>query len=330
MLYSSWLKHVAVVDIVTVAAGFVLRAAAGAVAVDVRMSNWFVLVTVFGSLFIVTGKRYAELREIGEDAAAVRATLADYTVGYLRIVLTVSCGAALVSYCQWAFETADVAQADWPFYELSIVPMLTALLRYALVLEQGRGAAPEEVFASDRVLQLLGVVLGRRVRAGGVRPMSGSMRGVDAVLALTAGIDGWMSDDQGRRLYAAAARCRPGGRIVEIGSFRGRSTIVLASAAPDGVEVVAIDPHAGNDRGPQEIDGLRRRGGDGPGRVRGQPGARPAWPTGCATSPASPTSPTPPSPTRSTCCTSTAPTATARPGPTSATGAAASPTAGRC
>jgi len=156
MLYSCWLKHVAVIDIVTVAAGFVLRAAAGAVAVDVPMSNWFVLVTVFGSLFIVAGKRYAELREIGEDAAAVRATLADYTIGYLRIVLIVSCGAALVSYCQWAFETADVAGSDWPFYELSIVPMLTALLRYALVLEQGRGAAPEEVFASDRVLQLLG------------------------------------------------------------------------------------------------------------------------------------------------------------------------------
>ena len=84
-------------------------------------------------------------------------TLADYSIGYVRIVLTVSCGAALVSYCQWAFETRDLAGTEWPFYELSIVPMLTALLRYALVLEQGRGAAPEEVFASDRVLQLLGV-----------------------------------------------------------------------------------------------------------------------------------------------------------------------------
>ena len=157
MLYSSWLKHVAVVDIVTVASGFVLRAAAGAAAVAVPMSNWFVLVTVFGSLFIVAGKRYAELREMGEDAASVRASLADYSIGYLRIVLIVSCGAALVSYCQWALETADFAQSEWPFYELSIVPMLTALLRYALVLEQGRGAAPEEVFASDRVLQLLGV-----------------------------------------------------------------------------------------------------------------------------------------------------------------------------
>lgn len=77
------------------------------------------------------------------------------------------------------------------------------------------------------------------------------------ILALTVGVDGWMSDDQGRRLHDAAARCRPGGRIVEIGSFRGRSTIVLAASAPVGVEIVAIDPHAGNDRGPQEIDGYR-------------------------------------------------------------------------
>ena len=155
--YSAWLKHIAVLDIVAIASGFVLRAAAGAVAVDVAMSKWFILCTVFGSLFIVTGKRYAELRELGGGAAAVRTTLAEYSVGFLRIVLTMSLGAALVSYCQWAFETSETADDDIPFFELSIVPMLTALLRYALVLEQGRGAAPEEVFASDRILQLLGL-----------------------------------------------------------------------------------------------------------------------------------------------------------------------------
>ena len=155
--YSVWLKHVAVVDLVVIASGFVLRAAAGAVAVDVEMSKWFVLCTVFGSLFIVTGKRYAELREMGSDAGDVRPALAAYTPGYLRVVLTMSCGAAIISYCQWAFETKELSNSDLPFYELSIVPMLTALLRYALVLEDGHGAAPEEVFANDRVLQLLGL-----------------------------------------------------------------------------------------------------------------------------------------------------------------------------
>jgi predicted O-methyltransferase YrrM len=65
-----------------------------------------------------------------------------------------------------------------------------------------------------------------------------------------------MSPDQARRLYDAAAATHHGDTIVEIGSFRGRSTIVLASAAPAGVQIVAIDPHAGNDRGPQEIEGF--------------------------------------------------------------------------
>ena len=82
-----------------------------------------------------------------------------------------------------------------------------------------------------------------------------SLRTVDEALEASAGAEGWMTAEQGRRLYAAAARCRPGGRVVEIGSFRGRSTIVLASAVEPSVEVIAIDPHAGNDRGPQEIAG---------------------------------------------------------------------------
>jgi decaprenyl-phosphate phosphoribosyltransferase len=156
ILYSVWLKHIAVVDLVVVAAGFVLRAAAGAVAVDVPMSKWFVLCTVFGSLFIVAGKRYAELGEVGDGAGDVRPTLETYTLTYLRGVLTMSCGAAIISYCLWALETKELADTNLPFYELSIVPMLTAMLRYLLLIEQGHGGAPEEVFASDRVLQLLG------------------------------------------------------------------------------------------------------------------------------------------------------------------------------
>lgn len=75
------------------------------------------------------------------------------------------------------------------------------------------------------------------------------------VRACVAGVEGWLSDDQIQALHEAARGCPPGGRIVEIGSFRGRSTIVLASSAPADVEIVAIDPHAGNDRGPQEIEG---------------------------------------------------------------------------
>ncbi len=153
--YTLWLKRVPVVDVVTVAAGFVLRAAAGAVAVDVPMSRWFILCIMFGSLFIVVGKRYAELNELGDDAGT-RATLEVYSLNYLRMVLAVSLGGVLISYCVWAFETSAASTSDWPFYELSIVPMLMALMRYLLVLEEGGGAAPEEVFTSDRLLVVLG------------------------------------------------------------------------------------------------------------------------------------------------------------------------------
>jgi predicted O-methyltransferase YrrM len=89
-----------------------------------------------------------------------------------------------------------------------------------------------------------------------------TLRTFDEAWFAAADVDGWMTHDQGEALYDAAARVRPGGRIVEIGSFRGRSTIILASAAADGVEIVAIDPHAGNDRGPQEIDGYADAAGE--------------------------------------------------------------------
>lgn len=69
-------------------------------------------------------------------------------------------------------------------------------------------------------------------------------------------VSGWMTDDQARRLWDRAHELSPGQRIVEIGSFQGRSTIILATAAPPGVELIAIDPHGGNDRGPQEISGF--------------------------------------------------------------------------
>jgi len=158
LAYSVWLKHIAVVDIVTVATGFVLRAIAGAVAVDVPMSNWFLICISFGSLFIVTGKRYAELLEFGDDAPALRRSLDGYSVTYLRFVLGVAASVTLLSYCLWAFEKARLADTSWPMYQLSIVPMATALLRYGLVLDRGHGGAPEEVFLSDRALQALALI----------------------------------------------------------------------------------------------------------------------------------------------------------------------------
>lgn len=82
------------------------------------------------------------------------------------------------------------------------------------------------------------------------------------VLARVAHVEGWMTEDQARRLHDRAFDLGAGARIVEIGSFRGRSLIVLASAAAPGVEIVSIDPHAGSDRGPQEIAADQERGDD--------------------------------------------------------------------
>jgi predicted O-methyltransferase YrrM len=82
----------------------------------------------------------------------------------------------------------------------------------------------------------------------------------EEALRLIDGVEGWLSDDQARVLWDAARAVAAPGRIVEIGSFRGRSMIVLACAAPEGVELVAIDPHGGSDRGPQEIDADAQRG----------------------------------------------------------------------
>lgn len=154
--YSLRLKHVAVVDLALVASGFVIRAVAGGVAVDVPISEWFLIVTSFGSLFVVAGKRHGEFVEMGEERASTRSALGDYTLGYLRFVWMVSAAVAIAAYCLWAFEQAKAAHPIW--HQLSIIPFVLALLRYALLLDQGRGTAPEDILLADRTLQVLAAV----------------------------------------------------------------------------------------------------------------------------------------------------------------------------
>jgi decaprenyl-phosphate phosphoribosyltransferase len=158
-LYSSVLKHVAVVDLVAVAAGFVLRAVAGAAATEVPISDWFFIVTSFGALFMISGKRAAEAREMGDGAGGFRAVLDTYSASYTAYLRSVTSGAVLVAYCLWAFEKAGAVSNPpfVPWYQLSILPFVMAVLRYALVLDQGKGSAPEEIILSDRPLQLIGI-----------------------------------------------------------------------------------------------------------------------------------------------------------------------------
>ena len=155
--YSLWLKRIAVVDIVTVAAGFVIRAVAGAVTTGVPISDWFLIVASFGSLFVVTGKRTAESRAPRVHVTEVSATLPHYTDSYLAFLRTVSAGIVLVAYSLFAVEKAAFSASNVPWYELSILPFALGILRYALLVDRGEGAAPEDLLLKDRALQVIGV-----------------------------------------------------------------------------------------------------------------------------------------------------------------------------
>lgn len=155
--YTFGLKRIPVVDLVAVAAGFVLRAVGGAAAVDVPVSEWFFLVTSFGALFMVSGKRQGEAADLADEAATVRPTLGAYTPGFLAYLRAVFSGGLLIAYCLWAFSSAEARPDASLLFQLSIVPFGIAVLRYALLLEQGRGAEPEKLILSDRTVLAAGV-----------------------------------------------------------------------------------------------------------------------------------------------------------------------------
>jgi decaprenyl-phosphate phosphoribosyltransferase len=157
LAYSSWLKHEPVIDLACVAAGFVLRLIAGGLAVGVPISEWFLIVAAAGSLFMVTGKRSAELLELGDQAGEHRASLNSYSPSFLLYLRALSSGVALLGYCLWAFQSATAAHAP-VWYQLSIVPFALGVLRYALLLDRGAGGAPEDLVLSDPHLLAIGVV----------------------------------------------------------------------------------------------------------------------------------------------------------------------------
>ena len=156
LAYSLWLKHEPVLDLATVASGFVLRAVAGGVAVGVSISNWFLIVAASVALFVVTGKRSAEYTALGDRAGLHRRALAHYSAAYLGYVRAVSSTIAILAYCLWAFEVSDRA-GNPVWFQLAIVPFVLGVLRYALLLDQGEGGAPEDVVLRDRVLLLIGL-----------------------------------------------------------------------------------------------------------------------------------------------------------------------------
>jgi len=146
--YTVHLKRLPVLDIATVAGFFVVRAVAGGLAADVPLSRWFLIVTSFGSLFIVAGKRANEFARLGEDRALTRPALAGYSYAYLRTVRAMAASVTLTAYCLWAFDRARTLEGS-PFMELSIVPFVLFIMRYLMLTEDDGDRAPEDLVLGD-------------------------------------------------------------------------------------------------------------------------------------------------------------------------------------
>lgn len=161
LTYTAWLKREPVVELAAVASGFVFRAIAGGVATHVPLSNWFLVVTSFGALFVVTGKRAAEHQRLGEDRAEHRGVLAHYTEGFLRSTLTLTAAVTVTAYCLWAFERTGLeshAGRHLVWIQLTVVPVVIGILYVFQLIEGGEGGAPEELVFRDRKIQVLGLL----------------------------------------------------------------------------------------------------------------------------------------------------------------------------
>jgi decaprenyl-phosphate phosphoribosyltransferase len=152
--YTVGLKHIAVLDVLVVAGGFVLRTAGGAAATRAPVSSWFLLLTLFGSLFLVTAKRVGEQNRAG---GAGRRVLTGYAPTWLQQILTMSLTGTVVAYAAWAFQYGahDVAL---PVLAASLLPFLAALMRYSLLVSRGAGEVPENLVLGDCFLLVAGLV----------------------------------------------------------------------------------------------------------------------------------------------------------------------------
>jgi decaprenyl-phosphate phosphoribosyltransferase len=164
VVYSLWLKHVPVLDLAMVASGFLLRAIVGGVAADLELSQWFLLTTGFGSLFMVAGKRYSEMVLMGEGAAQSRKSLREYSESYLRFVWQAAATVTVITYSLWAFQLAATPGENGhptsarPWLEISVIPWVFIFLRYAMFIDNGSAGEPEDVVLKDRVIMAIGVV----------------------------------------------------------------------------------------------------------------------------------------------------------------------------
>lgn len=167
--YSLGGKRVAIIELGLVASGFVLRAVAGGVASGLPLSSWFLMVISFGALFVVVGKRLAEFHHLGEGAAAHRPVLAEYTRGFLESSLALCAAVTVTGYCLWGFavDRNGLGHRHHQFWiQLSVAPVVLAILYVLAQLDSGRGGAPEDLVLRDRTVQVLGVVWAVLVAVG--------------------------------------------------------------------------------------------------------------------------------------------------------------------
>jgi len=155
LAYCLGLKHQPVIDICIVASGFLMRAIAGGAAAELPLSQWFLLAAAFGSLFMVAGKRYAEIRLAERTGAKIRKSLERYSASYLRFVWTLAATTLIMTYGLWAFEIREGSGSIWSV--VSLVPFVVAVLRYAVDVDGGTAGEPEDIALGDRVLQVLAV-----------------------------------------------------------------------------------------------------------------------------------------------------------------------------
>lgn len=153
VLYSLWLKHIVILDVLTLSMGFVLRAWGGAVAVDVAMSHWLLLIMLLLALFLALSKRRAELVALADDASQHRRILAEYTPYLLDQMIGVVTASTLVAYALYTIDPTTVSKFGTDRLVWTVPFPLYGIFRYLyLVHKREGGGNPSETLVTDRPL----------------------------------------------------------------------------------------------------------------------------------------------------------------------------------
>ena len=151
--YSLGLKQVVLLDAFAVTSGYVIRAVAGAVVIDVTASPWLYATTGAGALFIVLGRRFAEVRLAGDSAEKQRPVLKEYSGPFINQLLILSAAAAWLSYTLYTVEAPNLPDNNTMLFTLPLVTF--GLFRYLFLLNQNeRAEAPEQLIIRDLPLVL--------------------------------------------------------------------------------------------------------------------------------------------------------------------------------